>query len=537
MKYIYLLAVLQIVFIHSLRAVEGDIISPEFHYISVFPDVVENGDSITIEVKASDSESPLSGITVVITSPGNTQTTFISGSIGVGDPEVPYWEDTGDSLYIQKIKLNEYAISGIWYVSGVWVYDEESNFVHTSYTDSVLHEFTVISSMGDDEPPLVSDLYFSTDTALNGDSVKVFLKASDPVAGLDNALFIISSPSDMQVISFHGVFGDSDEEMWDTLGSDTYYTKIKVPDFAESGDWSMYLRIEDKAGNSDSFDELAAFYVKSSTPDLDPPILQEVIINPDTITQGDEIELLVNAVDSVSGLAFIQLALRNYDDEMSGSSIRYGTIAAPDEEVTEEDVEGGRKWEIEGDDWYSNVLTIADTILPGWFHVTYVRVRDTADNSQHISTAGKWDSVYVNPCYYSLGMNVAICEDESYYAGGADQTLSGIYYDTLYVPGACDTIVVTTLEVSVCDGVEYNELADHVVVYPNPSYGVLWLMLPENSTLVSWYVYNMTGSLIKKNIDPGQNRIDLSGYPAGLYTIRFIIDERIVIKRIRISTP
>ncbi|PLX05793.1 MAG: hypothetical protein C0594_06800, partial [Marinilabiliales bacterium] len=55
-----------------------------------------------------------------------------------------------------------------------------------------------------------------------------------------------------------------------------------------------------------------------------------------------------------------------------------------------------------------------------------------------------------------------ICEGESYFAEGADQTISGVYYDTLTATFGCDSIVVTSLNVhpsyyesyivEICDG-------------------------------------------------------------------------------------
>jgi hypothetical protein len=44
-------------------------------------------------------------------------------------------------------------------------------------------------------------------------------------------------------------------------------------------------------------------------------------------------------------------------------------------------------------------------------------------------------------------VDVSICEGDRYYAGGAYQTVAGIYYDTLASVGGCDSVVVTHLEV------------------------------------------------------------------------------------------
>lgn len=44
-------------------------------------------------------------------------------------------------------------------------------------------------------------------------------------------------------------------------------------------------------------------------------------------------------------------------------------------------------------------------------------------------------------------LEVIICQGQSYFAGGADQTQSGVYYDTLVAANGCDSIVSTMLDV------------------------------------------------------------------------------------------
>jgi len=62
-------------------------------------------------------------------------------------------------------------------------------------------------------------------------------------------------------------------------------------------------------------------------------------------------------------------------------------------------------------------------------------------------------------------IQVSICDGESYFAGGAFQTQSGTYYDTLTASNGCDSILVTELtvlpvttgnvQVSICEGESY----------------------------------------------------------------------------------
>ncbi len=62
-------------------------------------------------------------------------------------------------------------------------------------------------------------------------------------------------------------------------------------------------------------------------------------------------------------------------------------------------------------------------------------------------------------------VNESICEGESFYAGGGNQTIGGAYYDTLVAANGCDSVVTTiltvkphsfkTIEVTICEGAEY----------------------------------------------------------------------------------
>ena len=54
--------------------------------------------------------------------------------------------------------------------------------------------------------------------------------------------------------------------------------------------------------------------------------------------------------------------------------------------------------------------------------------------------------LYVNPLQFLTNV-VSICEGSSYFAGGAYQTLSGIYKDTLLAVTGCDSIITTNLSV------------------------------------------------------------------------------------------
>lgn len=69
------------------------------------------------------------------------------------------------------------------------------------------------------------------------------------------------------------------------------------------------------------------------------------------------------------------------------------------------------------------------------------------------STGGAWNTQTICPGAetYPHGVevmdSVEICDGESYYVGGGNQTTSGVYTDILVAPNGCDSVVHTNLEV------------------------------------------------------------------------------------------
>ncbi len=109
----------------------------------------------------------------------------------------------------------------------------------------------------------------------------------------------------------------------------------------------------------------------------------------------------------------------------------------------------------------------ADIYVLKWFNCftpTYETITDTACgnyvlNGQTYSVSGTYTQVLVNSigCDSILTLNLtinnrafttvnaAICEGQSYYAGGGYQTVSGTYVDTLLTTSGCDSVITTNL--------------------------------------------------------------------------------------------
>ncbi|MFH0757293.1 MAG: T9SS type A sorting domain-containing protein [Bacteroidota bacterium] len=150
-------------------------------------------------------------------------------------------------------------------------------------------------------------------------------------------------------------------------------------------------------------------------------------------------------------------------------------------------------------------------------HARYIKdegiYRDTlsgSDGSDSIVAT----SVTVLPVSEST-VDITICYGESYYAGGTQQTASGVYYDTYVNFAGCDSTVTTNLTVEVCagsfTGPDQNK---KLRVYPNPTSGILHI---EAASLEHIEVFDVFGKLIHES---GNNTFDFSPLPQGCYYVK-----------------
>ncbi|MFC2138005.1 T9SS type A sorting domain-containing protein [Bacteroidota bacterium] len=127
-------------------------------------------------------------------------------------------------------------------------------------------------------------------------------------------------------------------------------------------------------------------------------------------------------------------------------------------------------------------------------------------------------------------VNKIICEGESYFVGGANQTSSGNYYDTLENTVECDSVIITNLMVDVCSDIPKVEFNEIFKIYPNPVQSELFIEIIDKQ-LKSFQLYNLSGLLIlnyEYSTDPNINQIrysiDLSEISKGIYLCKFKFD-------------
>lgn len=94
---------------------------------------------------------------------------------------------------------------------------------------------------------------------------------------------------------------------------------------------------------------------------------------------------------------------------------------------------------------------------------------------------------------------VQICTGDTLYVGGANQTKTGYYHDTLVTGEGCDSIVITNLVVTTCSDIDEVNLNRAIKVSPNPSTNGGFKIAIKNGTIsehIDIRIYNLTGQIV-----------------------------------------
>ena len=358
-------------FIFKAGAQDTD--APQLNYIDLAPSTVANGDSVEVIVSVTDA-SQISSISVSIVNPDGGQAFYVSSGLS-------NWESLGNDTYSRKGKIPQYAMSGIWYIYYLSVRDEFGNEMYTNHNDSTLGEVYVNSNSYDDETPQLISVRCSEDTVNNGDSITFILNATDNLSGIKNANLTFKNNEDGQSRTLYGSLVYVEEgDQWDTLAPDQYSIKTQLTKYALEGDWHITrLTLEDLAENYINYSTpyLDTFYVKSSSPDVDPPVLLSVDITTDTVNTGEMLTIEVKAVDSVAGIKRLGGRLRSPDESETiylNNSLADDFTMYPGEDGNE-----ASGWVLTGLNTYSQQVRMPEDAMEGEWFVQEVEVRDSAN--------------------------------------------------------------------------------------------------------------------------------------------------------------
>jgi len=86
-------------------------------------------------------------------------------------------------------------------------------------------------------------------------------------------------------------------------------------------------------------------------------------------------------------------------------------------------------------------------VFNGQTYTSSIVLRDTIQSALRCDSVYNITSITIKYPPASISRNVCINQGESYFAEGNNQTIQGIYYDTLAAANSCDSIIITNLSV------------------------------------------------------------------------------------------
>lgn len=104
----------------------------------------------------------------------------------------------------------------------------------------------------------------------------------------------------------------------------------------------------------------------------------------------------------------------------------------------------------------------------------------------------------------------------------------------LPIPGDCDIIIMKTDCNAIVDVADFNVTDYEISVYPNPASDNVFIESPlnENNQKLYCELYSFDGSLVKKTEVQTNILLDISGMPSGLYFIKVVMKNKILINKI-----
>ena len=322
------------------------------------------------------------------------------------------------------MSIGQYAASGVYKISYIDLYDNAGNstyYYSNAYTDNmpeILQDcsFTVENDTPDFTPPTIIDISVEKNVIAAPDVVEVIVSAMDDVSGLRNANIGFKNEEtgvSLYVTVSATYYVDIVEEYLEADGSIGYcyigyeertyedgklHGTMKIGQYASSGIYKInYIDLYDNAGNStyyysntytDNMPEIlqdCSFTVENDTPDCTPPTLVDVSIEKNIIETPDVVEIIVSAMDDVSGLRNATIGFKNEQTESSlfvtVSATYYVEII---KEVIEADGTSNYYYDVEErtyeDGKLHGTMKIGQYTATGVYRINYIDIYDNAGN-------------------------------------------------------------------------------------------------------------------------------------------------------------
>ncbi|MBY6085965.1 Ig-like domain-containing protein [Priestia flexa] len=326
-----------------------DVTAPTFESISVDKKSVKAGETVKVQVKATDSGSGLEPyLFVYYTSP------ITEKEISV---YLPYNSHT--KMYEGSLTLTDSMESGKWEVSYFYLRDQVSNYKRVG-GPLENGSFTLTGTSADVTAPTFESISVDKKSVKAGETVKVQVKATDSGSGLEPYLFVYyTSPITEKEISVYLPY-NSDTKM--------YEGSLTLTDSMESGKWEVsYFYLRDQVSNYKRVGgplENGSFTLTGTSADVTAPTFESISVDKKSVKAGETVKVQVKATDSGSGLEpylFVYYTSPITEKEIS--------VYLPYNSDTK---------------MYEGSLTLTNSMEPGKWEVSYFYLRDQVSNYKRI---------------------------------------------------------------------------------------------------------------------------------------------------------
>lgn len=174
--------------------------------------------------------------------------------------------------------------------------------------------------------------------------------------------------------------------------------------------------------------------------------------------------------------------------------------------------------------YYPDTIIVTDTMF---IHDTTI-VHDTAIVVDtmiiYADTLVIRDTVFITdtivPCpTYRTYIHASVEQGGTYTDYGFNVSVPGVYCDTMQTAEGCDSIICLFLAQSV--GIDEVGDVQVVSIYPNPTRTALFLSVPEGNGGNMVNIIDNTGrTVIRQTLVDGENRIDVSSLPVGVFFVK-----------------
>ncbi|MEO2223839.1 Ig-like domain-containing protein [Priestia megaterium] len=323
-----------------------DVIKPTLESVKTDKKEVKAGDTIHVQVKASDKESGVNSVYLYYKSPITGKYKYV---------RVNYNSSTG--YYEGEITIDDSVEPGEWYVGYVTVSDNADNTT-TIYGPIEGSNFIVKGTKADVTKPTLESIKVDKKEVKAGDTVHVQVKVSDKESGVNSVYLYYKSP----------ITGKYKYTRVNYNSSTSYYEgEITIDNSVEPGEWYVgYVTVSDNADNTTTIYgpiEGSNFIVKGTKADVTKPTIESVKTDKKEVKAGDTIHVQVKASDKESGVNSVYLY---YKSPITG---KYKYIRVNYNSST---------------GYYEGEITIDDSVEPGEWYVGYVTVSDNVDNTTTI---------------------------------------------------------------------------------------------------------------------------------------------------------